>query len=234
MSYYLLQVSFVWISKIHVRVRFSYMISNAVKMTRHIFLFLYFSPNELSHQRVGLSLLLLGLWCFMCFLQLSIFPFVPVGAQRWPGPASSLLHRSQQVLAVTGRRLESKGWETNPVERPEKPQRPCKYGKGIFKIIFFFLFLSGASGNVPACWEDLALLHQRAGNPASQAVYHRHGLRSLVYFVKRNKRDEWLTFSCCLGWGRGWAVDSGPPLSRKRMRSHHATHTQLTIWWMVL
>lgn len=167
-----------------------YTISNTVKMTRHIFLFLYFSLlfsfNELSHQRIGLLLLLLCLQCFMRFLKLSVFPFVPVpvGAQRWPA-ASSLIVSPASLPTGAGcdRPLPGvKGTRNQSCQETRKPQRPRKFGKKNPKqAIFKISFLLGA----PACWGALALLRQTAGKaasqaaypPASQALYHQHGLR---------------------------------------------------------
>lgn len=115
-------------------------------------------------------------------------------------------------------------------KRKEKPilSTDCKTSEAmeIEKRHFKMLLLSGASGNAPTCRP-----HSAAGKPsapsayllASQAGYRRHALGYIVYFIKHSKCDNWLTFLYCLGWGRGWAIDSCPTLNHKGIQSLHTT-----------
>lgn len=109
--------------------------------------------------------------------------------------------------------------------RDQKNTEAMEISKRHFKV----LFLSGASGNTRSCW-----LGRPAYLRASQVVYHGHGLGYIVCYVKRSKHDKWLTFSCCLGWGRGWAIDSCLSVSHIGIQSHHSTYIQLILWRMVL
>lgn len=142
------------------------------------------------------------------------------GSCGWQQAAAfSLLYHSLCGQAVTSSK------------RKEKPvlSRDCKTSEAmeIWKRCFKMLFLSGAPGNAPTYWEDLTLQQE---NPVSLSVYllpsqvrYHHDLGCSVCFIRYNKHDNWLTFSYCLGWGRGWAIDSCPILSHKGIQSHHTT-----------
>lgn len=119
------------------------------------------------------------------------------GSCGWQQVAAfSVLYHSLCALpGVRGKRKQS-------CQETAKPLRPQKYGKGVLRCCFFqglleMLLLVGKS----------SLQQKNPTSPsayllASQVRYH-HDLGNIVCFIKCNKHDNWLTFSSCLGWGRG-------------------------------